>query len=353
MITSLGEEGACYCTVCPCFVVTGHRIFLISYDSGIVITSLGEGGAGYSTVCPCFVVTGHRSFLISYGSGIVVTSLQEKRELVTVLCDHVLWSQATEHFLISNGFGIVITSLQEEGSCYSTVCPCFVVTGHRIFLISYDSGIVITSLGEGGAGYSTVCPCFVVTGHRSFLISYGSGIVVTSLQEKRELVTVLCDHVLWSQATEHFLISNGSGIVITSLQEEGSCYSTVCPCFMVTGHRTFSHIWWFWHCDHVTTGRGSLLQYCVPMFFWSQAIEHFLISYGSGIVITSLQEEGACCSTVCPCFLVTGRRTFSHILRFWHCDHVFMGTVSWLQYCVPMFCGFTSHPGHVRWWLWH
>ena len=62
MITSLGEQGAGYSTMCPCFVVTGHRTFLISYRSSIVITSLGEQGAAYCTVWPSFVLTGHRTF---------------------------------------------------------------------------------------------------------------------------------------------------------------------------------------------------------------------------------------------------------------------------------------------------
>ena len=166
--------------------------------------------------------------------------------------------------------------------------------------------------------------------------------------------------------------------MITSLGEEGAGYNTVCPCFVVTGYRTFSHILWFWYCDHVTRGRGGWLQYCVPMFcghrpqnifsnllvlalwsrhygkrglvtvlcahvLWSQATEPFLKSFGSGIVITSLEEEGAGYSTVCPCFVDTDHRTFSQILWFWHCDHVTRGRGGWLQYSVSMFCGFTFY----------
>ena len=179
---------------------------------------------------------------------------------------------------------------------------------------------------------------------------------------------------MWSQSTEHFLISYGSGIVITSIGEHGAGYSTVCPYFVVTGHRTFSHIIWSWHCDHITRGRGSGLQYYVPMvcghrpqnvfsdlmvlelwshhkgkrelvtvpcvhILWSQASELFRISYSSGIVNTWLGEERAGYNTVRPCFVVTGLRTFSHILWFWHCDRVTRGRGRWLQYCMPMFSG--------------
>ena len=319
-----------------------------------------------------FVLTGHRTF--SHMVLVLWSRHYGKRGLVTVLCSHVLWSQATELFLISYGSGIVITSIGEEGAGYCTVCPCFVVTGHRTF--SHTLWFWHCDHVTRGRGRWLQYCVSMFCGHR--LQNFFSYLMVLALWSchygKRGLVTVLCAHVLWTQATEHFLKSFGSGIVITSLREEGAGYCTVCRCFVVTGHRAFSHILWFWHCDHVTRGRGSWLLHWVPMFcgyrsqnffsnlmvlalwsgnlgkrelvtvlcahvLWLQATELFLKSFGSGIVITSLGEEGAGYCTVCPCFVVTGHRTLSHILWFWHCDHVTRGRRSWLQYCVSMFCG--------------
>ena len=162
---------------------------------------------------------------------------------------------------------------------------------------------MITSLGGQWAGYSTVCPCFVVTGNKTFShilwfwhcdhVTRGRGSLL------QYCVPMFCghrpqdfSHILWFWHCDHVTSGRGSWLQY--------CVAMFC------GHRPqkFSHILWFWHCGHVTAGRGSLLQYCVTMFCGHRPQNIFLISNGSGIVITSLQEEGSCYSTVCPCFVV-------------------------------------------------